>query len=58
MTLAYQTLPDLFPASIQSLDIGLGIETYVRFEELPGLHIGSLYVLLQLAYHTTRVSDD
>ena len=51
-------LSTLFPAGVQSLDIGLGVEASVHCEEFAGLHISSLHLLLCPAHYAGRVSDD
>ena len=47
---AHQTPSTLFPAGVQSLDIGLGVDG----EEFAGLHIGRLHLLPCPAHYAGR----
>lgn len=44
--------------TVLSLGVGLGLETSIHCEALPGFHSGSLYVMLCPADYTGKVSED
>ena len=55
---AHQSPSTLFPAGVESLDIGLGVEASVHCDGFVGLHINSLHLLLCPAQYAGRVCDD